>query len=148
LPRRSLLTCLVCAACLAGAPLGAHAADGAEAYAQHCAACHLAEGEGVPAAFPPLNERLGRWAAVDAGRDYLVSVVSNGLFGQIEVDGVTYAGAMPPMRHLDAETVAQILSFVVSRFGQAEDAAFTAAEVTATQQRLGPQQSHAIRPGD
>lgn len=56
-----------------------------------CVACHQANGQGVPGAFPPL-----------AGSDYAgyldpdghVGIILNGLQGEIVVNGTTYNGAM------------------------------------------------------
>ena len=142
---------------LALALSGAAAADsaaaanddaGRDAYLQHCAACHLDAGQGVPSAFPPLDERLGRWAGSEEGRDYLVSVVSNGLFGPITVNGTAYAGAMPQMRHIDTDQLAMILTYVISAFGGANDVPFSADEVTVRREGLGAVQSRSLRPAD
>lgn len=141
------VTLLLAAALLCGTAL-ADAASGRDAYLSHCAACHLENGQGVPSAFPPLDARLGRWAATEAGRDYLVSVVSNGLFGSIDVNGTQYVGAMPPMKHIDADQIAGALSYAVSAFGGATDASFTADELIARREQLGSVQSLTLRPGD
>lgn len=150
LRRASSPICVLAAALLAGAPFsGVAAAEGQTAYLTHCAACHLDNGQGVPSAFPPLDERLGRWAATEAGRDYLVSAVGNGLFGLIDVNGVQYAGAMPQMRHLDAGELAGALTYALQTFGGNDDAApFTADELTSRLNRLGSVQSRNLRPGD
>jgi len=124
------------------------AADEQDAYLAHCAACHLANGQGVPSAFPPFDARIGRWAATDAGRDYLASVVGNGLFGMIEVNGVQYMGAMPQMKHIDAAEIASALSYVIQTFGGASDMPFTADELVSRRDRLGNVQSHALRPAN
>ena len=70
-------------------------ADDNESAYQSCAACHLANGEGVPGAFPPLHTRVAAIAALEGGREYLISVVAFGLMGQMTVDGVSYVGFMP-----------------------------------------------------
>lgn len=64
---------------------------GEEVYKQQCAACHQADGAGVPPAFPPLanSDHLpGRSPESHA------KVVINGLMGELTVNGVTYNGAM------------------------------------------------------
>lgn len=119
-----------------------------QAYLAHCAACHLETGQGVPSAFPPLDARIGAWAATDSGRDYLVSVVSNGLFGPIEVNGTPYAGAMPQMKHIESEQLAAALNHVVTVFAEAQSAPFTAEELWSRSERQGAVQSRALRPGN
>lgn len=97
----------------AGADRGAAPAtagpDGAAVYAANCAACHGPQGQGMPPAFPPLAGHLARLLAADGGRQYVASVVTHGLAGEIEAAGRRYSGVMPPMAHLsDAELAAAI----------------------------------------
>lgn len=75
-------------------------------YKQHCAACHLPDGAGVPGAYPRLAGRVGPIADTQAGREYLVQVVTKGLMGPLTVDGATIQGVMPPQGLSDAETAA------------------------------------------
>jgi hypothetical protein len=79
---------------------------------QRCAVCHLATGEGVPGAFPPLAGRVREIAGTPEGRRYLVSVPSSGLSGDISVGGVTYRGYMPQQNGLSAEDLAGILNYL------------------------------------
>jgi cytochrome c oxidase cbb3-type subunit 2 len=67
------------------------AADGARLFASTCAACHGAQGAGVPGVFPPLagNPVV---TARDPGEH--VRVVLHGLHGRA-IDGTTYAAQMP-----------------------------------------------------
>ncbi len=145
-----MLICLVAGILHGNAVAADDGSTGSEqtAYLTHCSACHLANGQGVPSAFPPFDARIGRWAGSEAGRDYLVSVVSNGLFGPISVNGVPYAGAMPQMSHIDVAEIAGALSYVVTTFGEAADAAFTADELTERRGRIGTVQSRTLRPND
>lgn len=83
-------------------------------YANNCQACHLAEGEGIPGAFPPL-------AAADflnADRTRAIGVVLDGLQGPVDVNGVRYDGVMPSVGLSDDE-VANVLTYVYSRWGNA-----------------------------
>ena len=83
-------------------------------YTNNCQACHLREGQGIPGAFPPL-------AASDflnADQARAVAVVLNGLQGPIDVNGVQYDGVMPAVR-LSDEEVADVLTYVYSRWGNA-----------------------------
>mgnify|MGYP001811696420 CR=1 FL=1 len=84
-----------------------------DAYAA-CAACHLAAGEGVPGAFPPLRTRAATIASIEGGRDYLISVVSSGLMGMMEAEGMTYMGVMPGHQgSMTHEQIAAALNYVV-----------------------------------
>ncbi len=83
------------------------AQDGKALYGGHCAACHGAEGQGIPGAIPPLagNPRVQDEA-------YVVRVVREGLSGPVEVNGVTYSGVMPPLPQVseaEARAIAQYL---------------------------------------
>lgn len=114
-------------------------------YAQVCAICHLANGEGVPGAFPPLNQRLGSYANNEAGRDFLVGLIKNGLYGAISVEGVTYNGAMPPLgSQVDAEKTAALLNYTLKTFA-ATKADFTASEVSTRNSNIGNTSGAALR---
>ena len=87
-------------------------AAGQRVYDQNCAACHQPNGEGVPAAFPPL-----------AKSDFLledklraISVVLNGRQGEIKVNGKTYVGAMPAVK-LDDESTANVVNYILNSWG-------------------------------
>ena len=82
---------------------------GERVYAQNCAACHQAKGEGIPGAFPPLT-----------GSDYLLSdpehsidVLLKGLSGKITVSGQEYNGVMPAVQ-LSDEKVANVLTYILN----------------------------------
>jgi mono/diheme cytochrome c family protein/cytochrome c oxidase subunit IV len=66
---------------------------GEQVYKQQCAACHQANGQGVPPAFPPLasSDHLAQRSPESHAK-----VVLNGLQGALVVNGVTYNGAMQP----------------------------------------------------
>lgn len=84
-----------------------------------CAACHMANGVGVPGSFPPLAAGLGQLTAVPQGRDYLVLVVQLGLMGDLQIDGVQYRGVMPAQGpELGNEGVAAVLNYVLKQFNQ------------------------------
>lgn len=80
---------------------------GKEIYNTTCLACHQAEGQGIPAAFPPLaasdylNEDVNR--AIDA--------VLHGKTGEITVNGEVYNSVMTP-QDLSDEEIADVLTFV------------------------------------
>lgn len=123
--------------------------DGSVIFAR-CAACHLADGAGVPGVFPAFRGQIGRYAGRPEGREYMVTVVSHGLVGPVVVSGVTYSGFMPAQALSDAEAAA-VLNFVVSTVAGAgpRQATFTAAEVAAFRARraaASAQDARALRP--
>jgi len=93
----------------------APAADGRSVYQRQCAACHQAEGQGVPGAFPPLagNPDLFR------ERLFPVRVILNGLSGALTVKGEKYSGVMPPFDHLSDAEVAAAVNYVRGAWGNA-----------------------------
>ena len=86
---------------------------GVKVYGQYCVACHQADGKGVPGAFPPLVQT--EWVTGDNTR--LISVVLNGLQGEITVNGETYNNVMTPHNFLSDEEVAGVLTYVRQSFG-------------------------------
>ncbi|GAB4167297.1 MAG: hypothetical protein Kow0020_00050 [Wenzhouxiangellaceae bacterium] len=93
-------------------------------YRQVCAGCHGADGAGRPPTFPPLAggslESLRPEAAV--------LIVLNGLRGEIEVDGQTYRGYMPPLPQIDDARLARILAYLRARFAPGWDEAAVSVE--------------------
>jgi nitrite reductase (NO-forming) len=82
---------------------------GQRVYEQNCQACHQANGEGIPNAFPPL-----------AGSDYLLSapkrsidILLKGLSGKISVSGKNYNGVMPAVT-LSDEKMANVLTYILN----------------------------------
>lgn len=97
---------------LAAAGSAAAADDGATIY-KRCAACHLANGAGVPGAFPPLKADAAALAGTPAGRRYLALVVIRGVSGPITVGGKPFRGTMPAQAGLNDAQVAAVLNHVV-----------------------------------
>jgi mono/diheme cytochrome c family protein len=115
-------------------------------YVKACGICHLEAGEGVPGAFPPLDERMTRWSGTEQGRRYLVNVVVNGVNGQLEVNGVSYFSAMPGMAHqLTSGQMAALLNFVIVQFGDGE-AVFTESSLDEIRTTNGAVSSLGLRP--
>lgn len=109
-PRTLLSLALAASILLSTAP--SQAADGKALYEGTCGICHGPSGQGAPGMFPPLASRLAPWFASAQGREYIGQVVLNGYFGQIEVDGASYNGFMPPAGHLPAADLAAILDYL------------------------------------
>jgi nitrite reductase (NO-forming) len=100
---------------------------GRNIYQQNCAACHQADGKGIPGAFPPL-----------ASADYFnadwkraIDVVKNGKTGAITVNGTPYNGVMPSLG-LSEEDIANVLTFVSHSWGN-KKRVFKKSDVSAVQ---------------
>ena len=92
--------------------LEAMMARGKEIYDEKCIVCHMANGEGVPGAFPPL-----------ANSDYLladkvraVAQTLNGSNIEMVVNGETYTTPMPPQVETKEDAVA-VINYVLNNFG-------------------------------
>jgi len=81
-------------------------------------------------------------ASRDGGRDYLITVVSFGLMGTIEVGGMQYFGVMAGNNGaMTAEEIASALNYAVLELADDKDAArsvpaFTADEVSNSQSKI------------
>ena len=108
----------------AEAAKGASEAAAKKAFETHCAACHQPTGKGMPGVFPPLagNKRF----LEDRART--LDVVINGVSGPLEVDGVKYNNAMPPMGHVKDEELAAALTHASTSWGN-KGKTYTAADV-------------------
>ncbi len=96
-------------------------ADGASMYATVCAACHQANGQGVPGAFPPLVG--SEWLVKDP--ETPIRIVLNGLQGAIEVKGMAYNNVMPEWgSKLSNEEIGAVLTHARTNWGN------TAGEIT------------------
>ena len=111
---------------------GAAADKGAATYAQICASCHQANGEGVESTFPPLKH--SSW--VTGAPEVPIAIVLAGLQGDIEVDGKKYAGAMQAWSMLGDEDVANVLTYARSQWGNSAGPV-TAAQVKAVRDKIG-----------
>lgn len=85
---------------------------GKEIYETSCQACHQAGGKGIPGVFPPLAK--SDYLMADLNR--AIRAVTNGLSGEIVVNGVKYNSVMPVL-HLSDEDVAAVMSYVRQNFG-------------------------------
>ena len=77
-----------------------------------CIACHQADGKGIPGAFPPLAGS----DFLNANKERAISVVANGLSGELTVNGAKY-NLMMPKPGLSDEEIANVLTYVYSRWG-------------------------------
>ncbi|MBO9471477.1 YVTN beta-propeller repeat-containing protein [Salinisphaera shabanensis T35B1] len=126
--------------------------QGAKIYAQNCAACHQANGAGIPGAFPPQAGHTPALLAADGGRDYLAHVLLFGLNGRITIEGKTYNGQMPAWgAALDDADIAKVLNYVLTAWDNNESLpsgfkAYDAAEIaTARKTKLSGKDVHNAR---
>lgn len=102
-------------ACTGGAERKYH--EGAQLYQQHCSNCHMDDGEGLEALYPPLAN--SDWLKmVDVGA---ACMVRNGLEGAIVVNGVEYGMAMPAQKQLSAVEITNILNYIHNAWGNKRD---------------------------
>jgi len=131
------------------------ASPGARVYAEHCAACHRPNGEGVSGVFPPHRGHVGELYAAEGdeinGRDYLARVLLNGLTGPIVVDGVTYDGNMPAWGEALGEAqIAEVLNYLLTELDPAPEdfRPYTAEEIEALgDPALSGRDVHRLRQG-
>ncbi len=76
-----------------------------------CIACHQAEGQGIPKAFPP----LAKSDYLNADPKKAIATVLHGLQGKVVVNGETFESIMPQLG-LNDEQVANALTFVYSQW--------------------------------
>jgi len=102
---------------------------GKTVYEDFCMQCHMATGEGIPGAFPPL-----------AKADYLlenrtkaIHAVKFGLKGPITVNGTDYNSVMAPLGLYDDE-VADVMNYILNSWGNTSDKLVTEEEVAAVEE--------------
>jgi mono/diheme cytochrome c family protein/heme/copper-type cytochrome/quinol oxidase subunit 4 len=99
---------------------------GERTYTSTCQGCHQAGGAGLPGVFPPLAGNMPSLYNAEGGREYLIDVLLYGLTGQIQVDGQSYNGTMPPWAGLSDEQIAAVLNHELTAWGNdAELESFT-----------------------
>jgi mono/diheme cytochrome c family protein len=83
-------------------------------YNTYCASCHQRDGKGDNSRFPPLAG--SDWVTGDKQR--LISVILNGLDGEIMVNGQSWQGMMPAHADfLDDHAIASISTYIRQSFG-------------------------------
>ena len=88
---------------------------GKQIYMQTCFACHQAEGQGIPNAFPP----LAKSDYLNADVDRAIGVVINGLSGEITVNGEKYNSVMTKQM-ISSDDVANVLTYVYNSWGNSK----------------------------
>lgn len=102
---------------------------GAQAFAANCASCHQSNGQGIAGAFPPLAGN----PTVTGDPKTVIHIVKYGLSGKIDVGGKTFNGNMPPWGALGDATIASVVTYIRSSWGNSASAV-TADDVSAVKQ--------------
>ena len=106
----------------------AQIAKGEKVYKAYCQTCHQANGQGLSTVYPPL-----------AGSDYIkskpkkeiIKSVTNGLKGEITVNGKKFNGVMVPLpKNYTDDDAANVLTYVYNTWGN-PGGVVTVAEVKA-----------------
>jgi nitrite reductase (NO-forming) len=85
---------------------------GEEIYKEKCIICHMADGKGIPGAFPPLAQ--ADYLLADKVR--AVEQVLNGSNEPMVVNGVTYTAPMTPQVDTKEDAIA-VINYVLNNFG-------------------------------
>lgn len=81
---------------------------GKDIYSTNCAVCHMANGEGITGAFPPLAK--SDYLMKDTKRAALNII--NGVSGEMKVNGISYYGAMGAYGALSNQDIADVLNYI------------------------------------
>jgi len=113
--------------------------DGEPLFVSTCSACHQANGQGIPSAFPPLAGHAPDLYKADRGLP--VEIVVFGMQGSITVAGTAYNGVMPDHLRLADEDIAAILDYVMTAWGNdaalpADFEPYTADDVAAARAKM------------
>ena len=93
-------------------PADAKFPEGAKIYKEKCIICHMANGEGIPGAFPPLKN--SDYLFADKVR--AVEQTLNGSQKPMVVNGITYVAPMTPQVNTKKEAVA-VINYVLNAWG-------------------------------
>jgi mono/diheme cytochrome c family protein len=88
-------------------------AQGERLYETHCASCHMSDGKGLAALYPPL-----------AGSDYLKKhakrlpcIIRHGLSDTISVNGTVYEMPMEGIKSLNETEITNICNYIFQAWG-------------------------------
>lgn len=86
--------------------------SGKNIYMQTCFACHQAEGQGIPGAFPPLAK--SDYLNADVNR--AIGIVLKGKTGEITVNGETYNSVMT-RQAISNDEIADVMTYIYNSWG-------------------------------
>ncbi len=91
--------------------------EGAYLYQKNCENCHMEDGSGLEALYPPLakSDRLQKMGATVA------CIIVHGLTDTILVNGVEYNNKMLPITDLSAVEITNIVNYINNSWGNKRD---------------------------
>ena len=96
--------------------------EGSILYKTYCARCHSNNGMGDKSRFPPLKGS----PFVKGDKNLLISIILNGMQGQLKIGDKTFNSIMPAHKDmLDDHAIASIVTYVRGRFGEGASPAKT-----------------------
>lgn len=108
---------------------------GKRAFTANCMACHQANGQGVPGAFPPLAG--SEFVLNPEHEKHMIKIVLYGLSGPITVKGQNFNSAMTPFGGiLRDDQIANVLTYIRSEWGN-NAPPITTEQVAAIRAELG-----------
>jgi nitrite reductase (NO-forming)/hydroxylamine reductase len=115
---------------------------GEQVYETYCQACHQANGEGLPDAFPPL-----------ARSDYLLEdpqrailAVLFGVSGEVTVNGKKFNAVMPHLNYLSDQQIADAVTYVLNSWGN-DNGAIAPEQVAGMRAAAKAAQEGGLHPG-
>lgn len=88
-------------------------AVGARLYRQHCANCHMEQGQGLRGLIPPLAQAD---YVTERGAELACGIV-NGYDSALVVNGITYRQPMPGIEGLSEYEITQLINYLKSAWG-------------------------------
>jgi mono/diheme cytochrome c family protein len=98
--------------------------NGLSIYKAHCFACHQTTGTGIKGLYPPLADNK----TVTGDKNQLITILLNGMSGEIVINGEKYNQVMIPHNFLNDKQIADVLTYIRNSFGNQANQ-ITAAEV-------------------
>ena len=93
--------------------LAQYLVQGEQLYEQHCSNCHQSDGKGFGLLYPPLADA----DYLKRNKDQVICIIKNGMQGPVTVNGKIYDQAMPANNQLTNLEIAEIVTYVYSRWG-------------------------------
>ena len=86
--------------------------EGYRLYTEHCANCHQADGKGLEALYPPINN-----SDYLENKETVICLIRHGQAGPLVVNGRKYNRPMPANPQLTDIDVAEITTFIYNKWG-------------------------------
>jgi mono/diheme cytochrome c family protein len=87
--------------------------QGMRLYETHCASCHMSDGKGLAALFPPLAQS----DYLHSKRDKIACIIKYGLHDTIQVNGIQYDIPMEGFSTLNSIEINNICNYIFTSWG-------------------------------